>query len=174
MLLTDPFLYDPLPALSGQLHMLTRAALQENLSGLIQRPKTDPILHVKRLLLHSEHFRFLVLLRIGDAPAAEPGALLRYHRLVLLKKDQNERIERLDIVDVRLILRVWQFIVQIRKEGVHVEVGRVPSMVTKVLGLDEVILSPYGVDSRAGCGACRPTEKVGWLASREVGHTHVL
>ena len=107
MLLTDPLPYDPLPALRGQLHMLTRAAFQENLSGLIQRPKTDPILRVKRLLLHSEHLGLLVLVRIGDAPAAEPRALPRDHRLVLLKNDQDERIERLEIVDIRLILYVW-------------------------------------------------------------------
>ncbi len=154
--------------------MLTRAGLQENLSGLIQRPKADPILRVKRLLLHSEHFRFLVLVRIGDAPAAEPGAFLRYHRLILLKNDQNERIERLEIVDICLILYVWEFIVQIREEGVHFEIGRVPCMVAKVLGLDEVTLGPDGVDSSAGCGACRPTEKIGWFASREVADTHVL
>jgi len=106
MLPTNPLLYDPLPTLSGQLHMFTGEALKENLCGLIQRLEADPVLHIKRLLLHSEHLRFLVRVRIGDAPAAESQTLLRDHRLVLLK-NQNERIERFEIVDIRSILCVW-------------------------------------------------------------------
>ena len=136
-----------LPACPVNLHVLPRTSRKHDFALLVERPETDPVFRVQRLLAHRNDLLLLLLplrvhpprdrLLVGlrDSVRSEPCTLLRHHCPVLFEQHHHERVEFGEAACVVGLARGRELVVERGEEAVGGEVAGELCGIAEVLGL---------------------------------------
>lgn len=158
---SDPLFHHPgtAPVLTAKVHVFTFTKLEMELLLLVERLDADPVFLVQLLFLHRNDFRNVT--GMDSSPMrTETGE----EGLVLLKRQSDEVVETLETTSslarsaaVSWLIRVLGHLlrVQVADKRVCEEELVQPRRVTVVLRLNEMLLSPLGVNSSFGGTSCK-------------------